>query len=651
MAGAPPRPTTRDLLNQFITLLLLIVALSISLTYLFFQTPQAASANAATIVIVWSGMRPDMVSADLTPRLLSLGDEGVVALDHHAVFPTSDLVQAATLATGLAPGSSAATASGPGSGNLDVATPDPATGTGVLGDAPYWVLPGATVVTASTPTPPAGTPTPPAGTPTAVAPTPSPVIPTAAGVQQLRNDAVLQVDQSAVPGGVLVPPTLATALLQAGLGVSYQGQGGQALLPTLMNVSARATPLFVIDDSIVYPAALQAQLPPGTGASVATDMTQAYLKTLLPSLIATHKPFFSFIAVPTIAAAAATSGLGSPDQLAAIRDADHNLGELLDSLNGQGILGAVNIIVTSDHGLLGVLAPSSQHLADQSPAATLGLSVAARMRQEARRGTAGLLPDVGTAGIADGSVTADTTVLVAAQEGTDAITFPETPAVQRLGNGDAAAGRKLLAREVVDWWQTQSWAGPLFVNDRLGSFDGTLPFHAAQLAHARAPALIATFASTSADAAPPAVNPENFAGSGYADGPALASSGGPSRRELHTIFYALGPSFRSQIRDLAPTGAVDLAPTIARVMGIPDLKGVDGRVMSEILNGGEPISGVKTVNVPSKRVRADGSIVYVLLQLEQAGSVTYFAGAGLTIGQPGDSDATLQQRVMHQLGP
>lgn len=51
-------------------------------------------------LMVWDGMRPDLVSPELTPHLAALGANGVVFDAHHAVVPTVTRVNAAALATG-----------------------------------------------------------------------------------------------------------------------------------------------------------------------------------------------------------------------------------------------------------------------------------------------------------------------------------------------------------------------------------------------------------------------------------------------------------------------------------------------------------------------------------------------------------------------
>jgi hypothetical protein len=160
-----------------------------------------------------------------------------------------------------------------------------------------------------------------------------------------------------------------------------------------------------------------------------------------------------------------------------------------------------------------------------------------------------------------------------------------------------------------------------------------------------------TFAANARDVAPPAFNPQGFAGSGYSDTEMLATTGGLSRRELHTIFMASGPSFRSQVRDLTPTGAIDLAPTLIHILGLPDLKGASGRVLTEMLNGGsDPGSPVQATQTMSTLL-PDGTKFYELLQIERVGDTSYLNGGGATIGHADETDTALQQRIIDQIGP
>ena len=55
------------------------------------------------LLIVIDGLRPDLVTADLTPHLHRLSQRGVVFISHHSVFPTVTRVNAASISTGAYP--------------------------------------------------------------------------------------------------------------------------------------------------------------------------------------------------------------------------------------------------------------------------------------------------------------------------------------------------------------------------------------------------------------------------------------------------------------------------------------------------------------------------------------------------------------------
>ncbi|HLJ44113.1 MAG TPA: alkaline phosphatase family protein, partial [Candidatus Binataceae bacterium] len=56
------------------------------------------------VLMVWDGLRPDFVTAERTPNLFEMANEGVRFARHHAVYPTITMVDAATIATGEPPG-------------------------------------------------------------------------------------------------------------------------------------------------------------------------------------------------------------------------------------------------------------------------------------------------------------------------------------------------------------------------------------------------------------------------------------------------------------------------------------------------------------------------------------------------------------------
>src|SRR5438552_18897810 len=75
-----------------------------------------------------------------------------------------------------------------------------------------------------------------------------------------------------------------------------------------------------------------------------------------------------------------------------------------------------------------------------------------------------------------------------------------------------------------------------------------------------------------------------------------------SRFDMHNMLIATGPDFRGGQMDDLPTGNVDLAPTILRILGITPPQKLDGRVLSEALVKVDPATAglkpeIKTIEV------------------------------------------------------
>ena len=64
--------------------------------------PAAAPARRA-LVMVWDGLRPDMITEQIAPNLTRLAEGGVRFADSHAVFPTVTRANSASIATGALP--------------------------------------------------------------------------------------------------------------------------------------------------------------------------------------------------------------------------------------------------------------------------------------------------------------------------------------------------------------------------------------------------------------------------------------------------------------------------------------------------------------------------------------------------------------------
>src|ERR1700704_4387335 len=57
------------------------------------------------LLMVWDGLRPDLVSAERTPNLWRLAEQGVWFERSHAVYPTLTRANSPAISTGCRPGS------------------------------------------------------------------------------------------------------------------------------------------------------------------------------------------------------------------------------------------------------------------------------------------------------------------------------------------------------------------------------------------------------------------------------------------------------------------------------------------------------------------------------------------------------------------
>jgi hypothetical protein len=90
---------------RWLNILLLLAGLSVPA-----RNACAAGKAAHVVLVVWDGMRPDLVSEENTPTLSKLAREGVTFLHHHPVYISSTEVNGTALATGVYPGQSTITA-------------------------------------------------------------------------------------------------------------------------------------------------------------------------------------------------------------------------------------------------------------------------------------------------------------------------------------------------------------------------------------------------------------------------------------------------------------------------------------------------------------------------------------------------------------
>jgi arylsulfatase A-like enzyme len=133
-----------------------------------------------------------------------------------------------------------------------------------------------------------------------------------------------------------------------------------------------------------------------------------------------------------------------------------------------------------------------------------------------------------------------------------------------------------LIQRVVDFLQQSDFAGVIFTKNAL---EGTFSLDQAKIESMDAPDIVMAFRWNEAK------NQFGIAGMIDADWQRAAGKGTHatlSRFDMHNTLIAAGPNFQRGLTSDLPSGNVDLAPTILRVLGISGPP-MDGRVLDEAM--------------------------------------------------------------------
>jgi arylsulfatase A-like enzyme len=159
---------------------------------------------------------------------------------------------------------------------------------------------------------------------------------------------------------------------------------------------------------------------------------------------------------------------------------------------------------------------------------------------------------------------------------------PKAGDIMLVGNGgsvlfyvvqhDAAVTHRL-----VEFLQQSDFAGVIFTKEPM---QGTFNLDQAKIDSQHAPDVVMAFRwndSKNQFGIPGMIDADWQRGAGKGTHATL------SRFDMHNTLVAAGPDFRhGQVDDL-PTGNVDLAPTILRILGITSPQQSDGRILSEAM--------------------------------------------------------------------
>jgi len=605
----------------------LATALALLVTAAQAAEPQAIPPGRNIVIFVADGLRYASVTPETAPTMARIRHEGVDFANSHAVYPTLTTANASAIATGHFLGD-----------------------TGDYANTLYVKFPvecrqGATVTF-------------------------------------VEDDCILREIKAHYPNDYMAQTTLIQAAREAGLNTVIVGKKGPSAIQFLGALDSKNTavdgPLGIfIDDATNRPdnqdgtpskstelhGAIGAEVLNATGASEAPAfpatpniVQQAYLRqavtqVLIPRLKDSGKPFAMLYwsrDPDTTQHGAIDSegkmvpGINSTSGRAAIANADSDLKGILDSLKQWGLDQNTDVFVTADHGFStiarGIPTPDGRMDHPSLAPGFLAVDVSKWLDQkifDPDRDNAeldlsqGEHPQQGS-GLIGPSPDAPMAVVVG-NGGSDFIYVPDGPE-----GGDTA---KRIFAQLVE----QPYVGALFVNDALfdadkAAFAGALPMSAVGLIGSSKlpqPAIV--------------VGLRNFVAYGCKLGAEMCQAevadtslrtgmgmhGSLGRGDTRNFMAAIGPDFKKKFTDTAPVGNVDVAPTLAHILGLK-LEGpgvLKGRVVSEALTGGKMPKVTKRTVVSAKA--ANGVQTHLLEQ--QVGSTLYFDAGGIpgrTVGLP-----------------
>ena len=489
-----------------------------------FPTPPAASNQRHIVLIVWDGMRPDFVTEKYTPNLYQLARRGVTFTHHHPVYLSSTEVNGTAISTGSYPAHD-----------------------GIIGNSEYRP-----------------------------SIDPSKPVHTEALETVRKGDALTH-------GHYIGLPTLAEIIRHAGRTTVVAGAKPVALLHDRAPRAslAEGANLFAgstLPDSLLQTITnLHGPVPRDSATNFArNDWTT---KAMLDPLWSNGVPDFSFLWMSQPDFSQHTTGPGSPESLAAIRDVDDNLARVLKAVDAKGVRDSTDVIIASDHGFSTVagVVDLIEELRKN------GLKATREFKTEPAPGE----------------------IMVVSNSGSSLLYV--------IGHDEK------VIEQVVHFLQGWEVSGVIFTRQ---SMAGTFPLSQVHLDSEAAPDIVVSFRWSSDKSKTGVPGMLNCDSSGYGIG--QGSHVSLSAFDMHNTLIAAGPDFRAgMINDLA-SGNVDIAPTILSILGIQPPKPMDGRVLTEALLANQTsLPASKSRHLEAAAVQ--GSIHWhQYLNLTEVNGVTYY---------------------------
>jgi arylsulfatase A-like enzyme len=568
--------------------------------------PQRAAPAHTVILFVWDGLRPDSITREDTPALAELQASGARFDRHHAIYPSFTMVNAAGFATGAYPAEHAYFGNTIYVGDSSIAAGDDSAGKPIAWMQPVFTEDGALlrlldahyrergqkglllVETLFQRAQAAGLRTAAVGK---VGPAALQDLPRAGTVVDARQAWPLEVARG-IQAMIGLPPTAARAF-----------DGGR-LTPTSGANPAAEGPRVVLSDGVTPD-------PDDDGGSPYAQVSDWLARAFVDYVLPIERPDLAVLWLPNPDSTQHLYGPGSPNSRDALRATDRELRRLEDKLAELGMTETTDLIVASDHAHSSVSGPTSlfplrpetrgtprevdltrldprghsvsgdvrladlmRHAASPFEAydgnecvrdpVLSGIDRTGRAIFETASCTTPGYPVPGTAGHLDRDA-----VVIADNGGSEYVYVPS--------HDDALVGR------VVRFLQGRPEIGPIFVArraDDAAPWPGTLPLSAIGLQDevGRAPDVVASFAWSDRTVVGGMAGVEFASSRGVLRG----MHGSFSPVDVHNVLAARGPSFARSFVDDRPTGNVDVAPTIAHLLGL-ELPRARGRCIAEAL--------------------------------------------------------------------
>ena len=191
-------------------------------------------------------------------------------------------------------------------------------------------------------------------------------------------------------------------------------------------------------------------------------------------------------------------------------------------------------------------------------------------------------------------------------------------------NGGAAlfyvrdSAPRVLER-LAGWLVAQPWTGALVAGRPEGAALGLLPGHLVGLAGPRVADIVMSFRWDSARSAGGSADSSEGA-------PGLGTHGSGSPHELRAVLVASGPSFRRGVISELPSGNIDIAPTVLRLLGVTTAAPLDGRPLLEAFRAPvDPLAVAAAHRHHGVRCRLGGAALVYRAVVERVGHAHYVA--------------------------